>query len=284
MNPYSVIITHYKREGNLENTLEGLSLQTATPSEVVVVDMGKGLNLRNGYPFELKVVDFPEPWQSMPLAAARNLGTENSRTEHLVFLDVDCIPARDFCEKMVYASVYKNALIMGSPRYMLGGTYGIGIEECPAHSIFHPSRPLISGIVREECYEMFWSLCFSLPKKLFVHVGGFDDRYKGYGAEDTDFALEVKKTGIPFYLAGAEVYHQQHPVYIPPLNHLEPIVNNCNLFYLKWGYWPMADCLQDFLEMGYIEWDMQSNAPITIVRNPTAHEIGERWVKNAPYR
>lgn len=284
MNPYSVIITHYKREGNLENTLEGLSLQTVTPTEVVVVDMGNGLTLGKDYLFEMTVVDFPRPWQFMPLAAARNLGAENSRTEHLVFLDVDCIPAKDFCEKMVSASVSKNALIMGSPRYMLKGADGIGIEEFPGHSIFHPSRPLISGIVREECYEMFWSLCFSLPKELFEYVGGFDDCYEGYGAEDTDFALEVKKSGIPFYLADAEVYHQQHPVYIPPLNHLEPIIKNCNLFCSKWGYWPLADCLQNFLEMGYVEWDMESNATITIVRKPTAHEVRERLVKNAPYR
>ncbi len=285
MNPYSVVITHYQREGNLGNTLKGLSQQTVTPSEIIVVDMGNGPALENGFPFEITVVDFLGSWQFMPLAAARNLGAEHCRTEQLVFLDVDCIPAKDFCEKMAAASGSKNALVMGSPRYMLGAMdIGIGMEECTDNSIFHPSRPLVNGIVREECYEMFWSLCFSIPKELFEHVGGFDNRYQGYGAEDTDFALEAKKAGIPFYLADAEVYHQQHPVYIPPLNHLEPIVKNCNLFYWKWGYWPMADCLKDFTDMGYIEWDLKRNVPIILMRRPSAHEVGERLAKNAPYR
>lgn len=284
MDPYSVVITHYQREGNLENTLEGLSVQTISPMEIIIVEMGNGLVIEKEHPLKISVVDFPGPWQFMPLAAARNLGAEHSRTENLVFLDVDCIPAKDFCEKTVSASVSKNALVMGSPRYMLGGTDGIGMEERSKYSLLHPSRPLVNGIVREECYEMFWSLCFSIRKELFEYVGGFDDCYGGYGAEDTDFALEVKKMGIPFYLCDAEVYHQQHPVYIPPLNHLEPIVRNCNLFYLKWGYWPMADCLRDFSEMGYIKWDMDRNAPIRTVYIPTVHEVEERLVKNAPYR
>ncbi len=285
MIPYSVIITHYNRESNLNNTLKGLGFQTVTPSEVIVVDMGNGLTLENAYPFEITIVDFFSSWKFMPLAAARNLGAEHCRTEQIVFLDVDCIPEKDFCEKMVSASISETGLIMGTPRYMLGQIeIGTEIEECLDNSIFHPSRPLVNGIMKEDCYEMFWSLCFSISKELFEHIGGFDDCFKGYGAEDTDFALEAKKAGIPFYISDAVVYHQQHPVYIPPLNHLEPIVKNCNFFFSKWGYWPMADCLTEFVGMGYIQWDVETNAPITIIRKPSDDEVKKRLVKNAPYR
>lgn len=284
MNPYSVIITHYHREGNLKNTLNGLNLQTVLPTEVIVIDMGKGIEVQNNFGFTLTIVNFARSWQFMPLAAARNLGAEQSSTEHLVFLDVDCIPSHNFCQKIVAASSSRNALAMGSPRYMLNKYMETGVEDLRENSIFHPSRPVVAGIKKEECYELFWSLCFSLSSELFQHIGGFDDSYEGYGAEDTDFALEVKKAGVPFYLTDAEVYHQQHPIYVPPLNHLEPIVKNSNLFFIKWGYWPMVDCLQDFSDMGYIHWQAERDLPITLERKPTTQDIGKRLIKNAPYR
>lgn len=285
MNAYSVIITHYQREGNLINTLKGLNLQTVLPSEVIVVDMGKGIEVHDAFDFTLTIIDFDRDWQFMPLAAARNLGAAHSRTEQLVFLDVDCIPSVNFCQIMVAASSSHKALSMGSPRYMLHTDYmGSGIVELRENSIFHPCRPIVNGLKKEECYELFWSLCFSISNELFEHIGGFDDSYEGYGAEDTDFALEAKKVGVPFYLTDAEVYHQQHPIYVPPLNHLEAIVKNSNIFLIKWGYWPMADCLQDFSDMGYIDWQADRHFPVTLKRKPTTHDIDERLIKNAPYR
>lgn len=285
MKTYSVVITHYNREHNLKNTLIGLDLQTLPPTEVIVVDLGDGISITDNFGYPLKIVQFYDVWQFIPLAAARNLGAEHSSTENLIFLDVDCIPSANFCEKMLAASVPNNALAMGSPRYMLTNKESGADEQIlKANSILHPCRPVVHGIKEEKCYELFWSLCFSISTELFEFVGGFDDHYEGYGAEDTDFALEAKRAGVAFYLADAEVYHQQHPIYVPPLNHLQSIVKNSNRFFIKWGYWPMIDCLTDFTNMGYIDWNEERQTHIVMDRKPTATEIEERLLKNAPYR
>ncbi len=282
---YTVIITHYRREANLLNTLEGLRRQTALPIEVIVVDMGNGIGSLGAFPFDLKLVDFDLDREFMPLAAARNHGAYQSSTEQLIFLDVDCVPAEDFCEKMAEISFRKNGLVMGTPLYMLGAiSESTTPQNLKEQSIFHPARPKVNGVKKESCYELFWSLCFSIPKQRFLEMGAFDENYEGYGAEDTDFALNTKAAGIPFYLSGAEVYHQQHPIYIPPLNHLEPIVNNCNRFHQKWGYWPMADCLHDFKTLGYIDWNAESKKMIRLMRLPNPEQVQERLLKNAPYR
>ncbi len=282
---YTVIITHYQREANLRNTLEGLRRQTVLPIEVIVVDMGKGIKSLGAFPFELQVIDFDIEGAFMPLAAARNHGAYQSSTEQLVFLDVDCIPAENFGEKMTEISLRKNGLVMGTPLYMLGAVSDSNTpQNLKERSIYHPARPKVNGVKKENCYELFWSLCFSIPKHRFMEMGGFDVKYEGYGAEDTDFALNMKVAGIPFYLSDAEVYHQQHPIYIPPLNHLEPIVNNCNRFYQKWGYWPMADCLHDFKALGYIDWNTESNKMIRLKRLPSSEQVQQRLLKNAPYR
>ena len=285
MKDASVIIPYYQREGNLRNTLSGIGRQTVPPKEVIVVDMGDGIEAQGNFPFPLKIVPLKQKRHHLPLAAARNFGAQLSLTEHLVFLDVDCIPGENFCEKMVEACSQNEALVMGSPRYLLSKwETDASPLRLRQQSIVHPSRPSVCGVEKENCYEMFWSLCFSMPKILFLEMGGFDEGFEGYGAEDTDFALEVKKAGIHFFLSDAEVYHQQHPVYIPPLNHLEPIVNNCNRFHSKWGYWPMTDCLSEFTEMGFIDWAPEAKAPITVKRRPSRQQIQERLVRNVPYR
>ena len=285
MKPYSVIITHFQREENLRNTLNGLNVQTALPEEVIIVDMGHGIRSVERYRFDLKILDLGVKWDHMPLAMARNLGAEHSSTDILVFLDVDCIPSEDFCNGMVAISSSQNALVMGSPRYLLNKRSSRGtMEELRSDSIFHPARPLVVTVRKEDCYELFWSLCFAIPADLFEHIGGFDENYRGYGAEDTDFALEAKKAGVPFYLSGSEVYHQQHSVYVPPLNHLRAIVGNCNYFFIKWGYWPMSDCLAEFADMGYVDWYPETMDLISVPRTPTENEVARRLVKNAPYR
>lgn len=285
MKRYSVIITHFHREVNLINTLHGLDVQSVLPSEVLVVDMGNGLQIKNDYRFDLKILDLDMKWTHMPLAAARNYGAENATTENLVFLDVDCIPSPEFCETLADLASLNGALVMGYPKYIVNNAaIGNGIRELGANSVPHPARPMIKTLRKEDCYELFWSLCFAITGELFEYVGGFDENYEGYGAEDTDFALEVKKAGVPFYLSASEVYHQQHPVYVPPLNHLKSIVRNCNYFYMKWGYWPMEDCLCDFAEMGFIDWLPEKEVPTLILSSPTETDIKKRLVKNAPYR
>ena len=285
MKPYSVIITHYQREKNLKNTLRGLETQTEPPHEVIIVEMGNGLEIADSFCFKLRIIDLPIVWKDLPVAAARNFGAKNSATENLVFLDVDCIPATDFCERVVALSSAKKALVMGTPRYMLhDGNVNSSPEGLDLGSVSHPARPLIETSRKEDCYEMFWSLCTSIPAETFWLIGGFDENYKGYGIEDTDFALETKRSGVPFYLSGARVYHQQHPVYVPPLNHLKDIVRNSNRYFIKWGYWPMADCLREFTNFGYIDWRSEQQVPIIVLRTPDPSEIAERLVKNAPYR
>ena len=52
--------------------------------------------------------------------------------------------------------------------------------------IIHPGQSC------EADYELLWSLSFALTATAWRRIGGFYDRYRGYGAEDTDFALTAR--------------------------------------------------------------------------------------------
>lgn len=54
----------------------------------------------------------------------------------------------------------------------------------------------------------FWGGNTSVSRAVFDRVGGFDDRYQGYGWEDVDFGYRVHRLGIPIVmLPAAEVRH-----------------------------------------------------------------------------
>ena len=140
-----------------------------------------------------------------------------------------------------------------------------------------------TAIKKTDDYGAFWSLCFAIKREQFEQIGGFDTQYTGYGAEDTDFAFTARQLDINFYLTADLVYHQQHAVYRPPLNHLESIIINANRFYQKWQCWPMDGWLEQFCKMGLIEWTNEQSNSITLLRQPSSKEIELAYYPDAAY-
>lgn len=53
-----------------------------------------------------------------------------------------------------------------------------------------------------------WGGNTSVPRAVYDRVGGFDDRYRGYGWEDVDFGYRVHQLGIPIVMVPeAQVRH-----------------------------------------------------------------------------
>lgn len=236
----------------------------------------------------------------------RNIGAARASHDTLIFLDVDCIVAPSFIEQLsAKLSQYPNALLMGQPRYL---TRPLSNEESLAlqkgaltnnylnHlSVYNPYRDNFdakqsisteaapTAIKKTNDYGAFWSLCFAIKREKFEQIGGFDTQYTGYGAEDTDFAFTAFQLDIDFYLTADLIYHQQHAVYRPPLNHLESIIVNANRFYQKWQCWPMGGWLEQFCKMGLINWTNEQSNSITLLRQPSSKEIELAYCPDAAY-
>lgn len=82
----------------------------------------------------------------------------------------------------------------------------------------------------------------------------FDEAYVGYGGEDTDFGQRLAAAGGQmWWTARAGVFHQWHPVSRPPVEHVDDVVTNANLFHARWGWYPMTGWLEEFEAMGLVE-------------------------------
>ena len=302
--PLSVITTCYGRNRHLYNLLGSVAQGSVKPAEVIIVNDDADLERLAQYDLNIIKIATTEGGlassASFDIGRNRNLGAARATHDAMIFLDVDCIVAPTFIEQL-YSKLqaHPDALLMGQPRYLTrpltddeGNQLQQGILACDylnKLSVFNPyrdnfdSKHQAKSIKQTQDYGAFWSLCFAIMRSQFEQIGGFDTRYIGYGAEDTDFAFKAQALNIDFYLTNDVIYHQQHSVYRPPLNHLDSIVMNANRFYEKWQHWPMSGWLAEFAQLQLIDWRDMQTVPIVVNRQPSNAEITAAHYPDAPY-
>ncbi|GLK66750.1 glycosyltransferase family 2 protein [Hansschlegelia plantiphila] len=269
----SVLTLVGDRQDHFDRLVAGLARSTVQPGELVVSDIGETPVRLPAAPFPIRRIAVAG---SPPrLAAARNRTAEAAYGRRLLFLDVDCIPGRHFVERLSAAIETTDGLFCSEVFYLPQGAVSDGWSE---HDLAtagraHPVRRFPSaGMRREDNPGLFWSLAFGVMRSAFERIGGFDERFVGYGAEDTDFGFAARKNGVPlFMLAGAPAFHQHHRTFDPPLQHFDAILRNAERFHTKWDVWPMSGWLDAFADLGLI--DRPATGPIVVRRQPTADEI-----------
>lgn len=318
--PVTVITTCYGRNRHLYNLLSSLANGSVKPGEVIIVN--DDTDPKRLADFALNIVKIPtsaglvdsadhqtlekSDKTEFDIGHNRNIGAASATHETLIFLDVDCIVAPSFIEQLsAKLNQYPNALLMGQPRYLtrpLSNEESLELQKGALTndylnrlSVYNPYRDnfdakqsisteaVPTAIKKTNDYGAFWSLCFAIKREQFEQIGGFDTQYTGYGAEDTDFAFTARQLDIDFYLTADLIYHQQHAVYRPPLNHLESIIINANRFYQKWQCWPMGGWLEQFCKMGLIDWTNEQSNSITLLRQPSSKEIELAYYPDAAY-
>ena len=278
--PVSVLTLVHRRPEPLKNLILGLNQSTRLPSELVIVYMNEPEEYSlPPAPFPVRAVHVSSTTTSIPLAQARNAAVTHAQHDELVFLDVDCIPEQDMLTRYREAMAQFSGLLMGEVCYLppQRTTTPWTYESLRKQAVRHPNRPVVQPLVQwESRYELFWTLNFALSRRVFEQLGGLDEHYQGYGAEDTDFAFTARQCHVPFALCTARAYHQHHPVYRPPLQHFTDIVTNARYFYQKWHRWPMEGWLEAFQEMQLIRWNSEKST-LAVVREPTEEEIASAY-------
>lgn len=255
--PVAVVTVVHGRHEHLQAQIDGLRLQTQWPDVHVVVAMddpevAEVVRAHSPAGWPVRVAAIPTVDGHLPLAAARNLGARTAvgpGAEHLVFLDVDCVPAPGLVER--YAEVLRSRPSSEGPTVLCGevayeGRAGTGLHH-------HPARPAVPSdhLAVVDDVTLFWSLSFAVTARDFDAVGGFDEAYVGYGGEDTDFGQRLAAAnGTVWSVGGAASVHQFHDSQDPPVDHVDDIVRNANLFATRWGWYPMLTWLRQFEDLG----------------------------------
>ena len=254
----SVCTLAHGREAHLANLVKGLSHSSRPPGELVIAVMQETRYEHPATSFPVRQMVLGK--SGICLAEARNTAAAEARGDLLVFLDVDCIPAPRLIEDYCVASAFNDGVMMGEVGYLPTGAtdQGIDFQRFENLAVKHSERagPPRGIVGRCSDYRCFWSLNFALSAATFHEIGGFDPRYIGYGGEDTDFGRTLVSKDVPLWWArGAKAYHQYHKHHMPPVHHLDSVVQNAQIFAEKWGEPTMQHWLRAFRLMGLIEPD-----------------------------
>ena len=270
----SVLTLVRGRRAHLANLIAGLNTSRRKPDELVIAYMQPTAHA------DLPSTDFPirevfVTGDAMPLAAARNRAAAAASGEHLIFLDVDCVPSPTLIERYVETGFEPGGIRLGEVLYLPAGAIadGIDFEALDRIGKRHPDKPSIAvdEIRPTPTHGELWGLSFAISAADWVRAGGMDERYVGYGGEETDFAARLEHAVVPmWWIGGARAYHQHHVVHTPAYQHFDAIVRNARLFRSTWGRWCMQYWLGHFAERGLIAWDADT---ITVLRQPTEAEV-----------
>ncbi|HSR53399.1 MAG TPA: glycosyltransferase family A protein [Acidobacteriota bacterium] len=219
----SVVIPTYNRAEMLGKTLKALALQR-TPGEqppvldyeVIIVDDGSSDG--TGQLCREAEHDFPVPLHYIRQAnqkqgAARNRGAQAARGRCLLFLGDDTVPSRDFLARHREAHRSRDdpqrlAVIGYTPwaeeypvtRFMeyigeYGWQFGFSIIENP----------------EDVPFNFFYTSNVSLPRRLFLDSGGFDEDFQEYGWEDIELSWRLKQEGMRIIYEPRAVARHHHP-------------------------------------------------------------------------
>ncbi|RJQ66993.1 glycosyltransferase family 2 protein [Pseudonocardiaceae bacterium YIM PH 21723] len=254
------------RHDHLRRQHEGVLAGSERPQLYLVVAMGDPAlsGVVAGWSGRPQVVDLPAHGDRLPLARARNVGAEHAieaGVDLLIFLDVDCIPGPDLVRRyrQTACEVVEPSLLCGPVSYLPPPPPGgYPAQDLQLLADPHPVRPAPTHdqVLRQGDHRLFWSLSFAVRTPVWQRIGGFCERYEGYGGEDTDFGQLAHEAGIELvWVGGASAFHQHHPVQDPPVGHLRDILRNATLFHSRWGWWPMTGWLERFERDGLAYYD-----------------------------
>lgn len=282
----AVVTIAHGRHDHLRGQRWGLARQTRAPDLHVVVAMddpalaavladapaGAGEDL---------VVAVGVSDGRLPLARARNVGVAAALergAEVVVLLDVDCIPGPDLVARYTDVLAPRVGRHVGFPvvacgdvRYLDAPTTAVP-EGARSWAVLdtgsapHRARPALpaGAVQRSHDTRLFWSLSFAVTAQDWARIGGFDEGYVGYGAEDTDFGQRLEAAyGALLWLGGATAYHQDHGGGGLPVRHVRDIVENGARFAARWGWWPMQGWLDAFEDLGLVAVDAERGYVLT---------------------
>lgn len=229
----ALVVTTYEKPWHLQRALASIAIQEGVEGrmELVVTDDGSTDDtpqivgrFARGVPFPVSFTTHAH--QAFQVARCRNEGVAASKAPYLLFLDGDCV---------LEPGHVAEHLRRRRPGYALGVHY-CRLDEATTSRFDDEvirSREYLRWIPRRELRarlkrdlkDRFYQLIRhpSKPKLLGSNIGmwrrdyervnGYDENYQGWGCEDDDLRLRLRRAGVrtASILRWTRTYHLWHP-------------------------------------------------------------------------
>jgi len=195
----SIVIPAHNAAATLEACIAACLGQTYSEFEVIVIDDGStDATARIARSFSVRFVQ----QDNRGPAAARNAGARQARGTFLAFTDSDCIPRRDWIERLVAG--FEDGVAAA------GGTYGIANPGSWLARMVHEEI-----MVRHDRFgaevDFLGSFNVAYRKSAFDGIGGFDEDFTAASGEDNDLAYRLAAAGGRLRFTRDAVVDHHHP-------------------------------------------------------------------------
>lgn len=205
---YSLIIPVFNRPDEVDELLEGLTQQTYTDFEVVVVEDGSQIpceEVVKRYADRLNIQYFSKP-NSGP-GQTRNYGAERSRGEWLIVLDSDCVLPPGYLQAVEDDIQRKPADAFGGPDRAHDSFTSVQKAINYSMTSFFTTGGIRGG--KKQLDKKFYPRSFNMGIRTEVYqkLGGFSKMRFG---EDIDFSIRIYDSGAACRLfPEAWVWHKR---------------------------------------------------------------------------
>lgn len=223
----------FNRKDHLINTLEALNYQEGYNStyEVIVVDDGsndgsyesiKGINKN----YDLHYI-YLDRYEGSCAGRARNYGWKKATGELIAFIDSDVIVRRDYMKEIERYYRYENNMMLIGTRLMLrnnitpdsirnGSVFtkydfnGENFEILENRHYLFDKYSYNAFAIRKSWLKVY-GCNIVIPKRWIEKIGGFDEKFLGWGADDVEMGYRAYSQGLNIYIdRKLEVLHQFH--------------------------------------------------------------------------
>lgn len=223
---FSIVAINFNQHKYCRLFLESAAQLDYDPNayEVILVDDGSSpplADIAGSIPPNVRFLYAPRtPISSR--ARARNLGAKAAKGEYIIFVDGDCLVEQSFLLK------YEAHLTERPDRKVVAGSYCHLVDsEVPStiSKLFlseldkldpynrHDNRFRILKLNNANLSEinpswlLFVSRNFCILRNLFETLNGFNEKFLGWGSEDTELAYRLARNGQLFDLISNKVFH-----------------------------------------------------------------------------
>lgn len=225
--PISVIISTFNDPHRLELALHGWARQRYEMLDVHVCDDG-GYEPEETEQLVKSFAEFMpvkyhylEPMsETFRLAAARNMGVRAARAPRLLISDGDCVPPPEIAsahasygdQPIVVAGLRDHVPLNMVPMLRTGDVPKMAkFVHGKDYRLYRTEFMSLTGQPSGAGDWLCWGCHVSYPTAKVCEIGGFDERFEGWGGEDRDLAIRLTKSACEIDLRpDLTVYHLDH--------------------------------------------------------------------------